>query len=163
MTSTTYSLTAKGPGGEASRSLTLNVFPAPPESTRPVAEVKVSLAERIAREVRDVYFDYDKNSLNGTARSTLEANATALRTILSEFPAETILIEGHCDERGSAEYNLGLGDRRAQATLEFLTGLGLPRERFRLVSFGKEKPQCTEENEECYRINRRTHFAVDVR
>ncbi len=162
-TSTTYILSAKGPGGEATRSLTLNVFTPAPEATRPAVVEKVTLAERLAREVRDAYFDYDQNSLNAEARSTLEANAAALRTILNEFPAETILIEGHCDERGSAEYNLGLGDRRAQASLEFLSGLGLSRERFRLVSFGKEKPQCTDENEACYRLNRRVHFSVDAR
>jgi peptidoglycan-associated lipoprotein len=70
-----------------------------------------------------------------------------------------IVIEGHCDERGSAEYNLGLGDRRSTNAKEFLVQLGIPADRVKLVSYGKERPQCTESQEECWQKNRRVHFA----
>ena len=78
---------------------------------------------------------------------------------MTDFPNTTVIIEGHCDERGSAEYNLGLGDRRASAARDFLTRLGLPGDRLIKVSYGKERPQCTESNETCWQKNRRVHFA----
>lgn len=80
----------------------------------------------------------------------LRMDAMALNAILKDFPTATIVVEGHCDERGSAEYNLGLGDRLATATREFLQGIGVPADRFRVVSFGKERPQCIDSNEDCW-------------
>jgi len=82
-----------------------------------------------------------------------------LKAILSDFPGATIMVEGHCDERGSAEYNLGLGDRRASSAKEFLVSLGLPGDRLKTISYGKERPQCTEADETCYQKNRRVHFS----
>jgi peptidoglycan-associated lipoprotein len=79
---------------------------------------------------------------------------------MSDFPSAVITIEGHCDERGSAEYNLGLGDRRANAAKEFLVGLGVSESQLRTVSYGKERPQCTESNEDCWQRNRRAHFSA---
>ena len=70
-----------------------------------------------------------------------------------------VIIEGHCDERGSAEYNLGLGDRRATSAKEFLSQVGLPADRLKTISYGKERPGCTESNEACWAKNRRVHFA----
>ncbi len=85
-------------------------------------------------------------------------NAEALKAILRDFPSAVIQIEGHCDERGSAEYNLGLGDRRGTSAMEFLIQVGVAADRLRVISYGKEKPQCTEGTEECYQKNRRAHF-----
>ncbi len=104
-------------------------------------------------------FDYDKSDIREDARNVLTRNADALKSGLVNYPGQAVLIEGHCDERGSAEYNLGLGDRRAAAAKEFLVQLGVPADRLKTVSYGKEKPQCTEANESCWQRNRRAHFA----
>jgi peptidoglycan-associated lipoprotein len=158
--STTYTLTATGPGGSNTATATVNVS-APPPPPPPVQEAaKVSLPERIASEVLDAYFDYDKTDVRSDARDVLSRDGAALKSILSDFPNASIVIEGHCDERGSAEYNLGLGDRRASAAKEFLQGLGVPADRLKTISYGKERPQCTEQNESCWQKNRRVHFAA---
>jgi peptidoglycan-associated lipoprotein len=88
----------------------------------------------------------------------LQRNAEGIKAILNEFPSAVISLEGHCDERGSAEYNLGLGDRRATSVREFLSQIGIPAERLKTISYGKEKPFCMEANEDCYGKNRRVHF-----
>jgi peptidoglycan-associated lipoprotein len=153
----TYTLQAKGPGGEASATTSIRVetahLPAPP-LLRPAA----TLSERLEREVEDAFFDYDKSALREDALGTLTRNASALKSILTEIPAGVIVIEGHCDERGSAEYNLGLGDRRATSAREYLGQLGVPAERLTIVSYGKEQPQCHESIESCWQRNRRVHF-----
>jgi peptidoglycan-associated lipoprotein len=117
------------------------------------------MVDRINSELQDAYFDYDKSDIRGDARDVLTQDASALKAILSDFPTATIMVEGHCDERGSAEYNLGLGDRRATSAKEFLESLGVPADRLRSISYGKERPACTEANEACYQKNRRAHFA----
>jgi peptidoglycan-associated lipoprotein len=113
----------------------------------------------MAKEVSDVFFDYDKSEVREDARAALQRDADALKAILNDFPSAVISIEGHCDERGSAEYNLGLGDRRATSVKEFLTQIGVPADRLKTISYGKEKPFCTESNEDCWQKNRRAHFA----
>lgn len=158
--STTYTLTATGPGGSSTALATVNVSappppPPPPTESRPSA----SLEQRLAGDVQDVFFDYDKNDIRADARDTLTRDAAAIKGILADFPSATIVIEGHCDERGSAEYNLGLGDRRAAAAKDFLVGLGIPADKLKTISYGKERPQCTEADESCYQRNRRAHFA----
>jgi peptidoglycan-associated lipoprotein len=155
---TTYTLSAKGPGGTDSRSATVTVTvpPAPPPPPKP--KPQVTIGERLSREVQDAFFDYDKSDLRDDARITLTRNADALKAILRDFSGATIVIEGHCDERGSAEYNLGLGDRRAATAKDFLVQLGVPADRLRTISFGKERPQCTDSNEECWQRNRRAHL-----
>lgn len=157
--STTYTLTATGPGGSITGSATVNVSAPPPPP--PIAETapKVSIDQRIASDVQDAYFDYDKTDLRSDARDVLSRNAAALKSILTDFANASIVIEGHCDERGSAEYNLGLGDQRASAAKEFLLGLGISADRLKTISYGKERPQCTEQNESCWQKNRRAHFA----
>ncbi len=157
---TTYTLTAKGPGGSASRSATVNVTVPPPPPPPPPKPVVRSLSERLASEVQDAYFDYDKSDIREDARATLSRNADALRAIFRDFPDAVVTIEGHCDERGSSEYNLGLGDRRAASAKEFLVQLGIPSDRLRTISYGKERPQCLESNEECWQKNRRVHFSA---
>lgn len=111
-------------------------------------------------EVQDAFFDYDISTIRDDARAILSKNADALRSILNDFPGIPVVIEGHCDERGSAEYNLGLGDRRATAARDFLTQLGIASDRIKVVSYGKDRPQCSEATEVCWQKNRRVHFAA---
>ncbi len=160
-TSTTYELVANGPGGTAAASASVNVMaPPPPIAPPPPPVATKSLQNRVETEVADIYFDYDQTGIRDDAGATLAKDAEALHAILADFPAAVITLEGHCDERGSAEYNLGLGDRRAAAAREFIEALGLPAERLKTVSFGKERPQCTEASEECRQKNRRVHFSA---
>jgi peptidoglycan-associated lipoprotein len=155
---TTYTITVKGPGGTASANATVTVrVPPPPPPPPPPPKV---FSEELARRVQDAYFDYDKSDIRDDARATLTANADALKAMFQEFPNARVVIEGHCDERGSAEYNLGLGDRRANAAKEFLVQLGVAADRLSVISYGKERPQCTESNESCWQRNRRVHFVA---
>jgi peptidoglycan-associated lipoprotein len=154
---TTYRLTAKGDGGDAISAATVNVTTAPPPPP-PAPAPKDTLSERIAKQVQDIFFDYDKMEVREDARATLQRNADAIKAIFNDFPSAVLSLEGHCDERGSAEYNLGLGDRRATSAREFLTQIGIPAERLKTISYGKEKPFCTETTEDCYQKNRRVHF-----
>ena len=159
--STTYTLTATGPGGTVTSSATVNVSaPPPPPPPPPAPAPQVTFDQRLASDVQDAYFDYDKTDIRSDARDALSQDATALKSILTDFPNASIVIEGHCDERGSAEYNLGLGDRRASAAKEFLQGLGVPADRLKTISYGKERPQCTEQDESCWQKNRRVHFSA---
>ena len=155
---TIFRLLASGPGGEASAIAALEVNLPPPPPPPPVAPPP-TISERLANEVHDVYFDFDRSNIRTDANDTLTDNAVALKSIMADFPTTTVILEGHCDERGSAEYNLGLGDRRAAAVKSFLSGLGLHTDRLLVISYGKERPQCTESNEECWQKNRRVHFA----
>jgi peptidoglycan-associated lipoprotein len=111
-------------------------------------------------QLEDVFFPYDHFDLAPDASAALRHDAELLRTILHDFPGLQITVEGHCDDRGSAEYNLGLGDRRATRAVASLSQLGLPAANFAPVSYGKERPQCTESNERCWSQNRRAHFVV---
>ena len=156
--STTYTLTAAGPGGNTTRSTTVTVTaptppPPPPPAPRPTIE------QRLETDVRDAFFDYDKSDIRADARDALTRDASALKSILADFPNATIVVEGHCDERGSAEYNLGLGDRRDSSAKEFLVQLGVPTDKLKTISYGKERPQCTESSEACWQKNRRVHFS----
>ena len=109
--------------------------------------------------MQDAFFDYDKSDIRSDARDALTQDAAALKTILADFPNASIMVEGNCDERGSAEYNVGLGDRRSTSAKDFLVGLGVPGDRLKTISYGKERPVCTESNEECWQKNRRVHFS----
>ena len=104
----------------------------------------------------DVFFEYDKADLRDDARARLSSNADWLRS----HPEFEVTIEGHCDERGTNEYNLALGNRRAAAALAYLKTLGVAEDRFETISFGKEKPLCTEGNEKCWSQNRRAEFKL---
>ena len=158
--STTYTLTATGPGGAQTASATVSVVtPPPPPPPPPPAAPQATMEQRIHSDVQDAFFDYDKSDVRGDARDALTRDAGALKAILADFPTAVIMLEGHCDERGSAEYNLGLGDRRSTSAKEFLESLGVPADRLRTISYGKERPQCTEADEACYQKNRRVHFA----
>jgi peptidoglycan-associated lipoprotein len=149
--STTYTITANGPGGtaNATASVTVNV-PPPPVQKAPEPD----LNELFMREVRDAYFDFNKADIRPDAREAITKTADFLRN----YPQIRVTIEGHCDERGSTEYNLALGDRRASAVKQYLVSLGISADRISTVSFGKEKPFCNEHNEACWQQNRRGHF-----
>jgi peptidoglycan-associated lipoprotein len=156
--STTYTLTASGPGGNTTSSVTVAVTTPPPAAVPPPPAPRSTIEQRLLSDVQDVYFDYDKSDVRTDARDVLTRNATAIKAILADFPGAVIIVEGHCDERGSAEYNLGLGDQRAGSAKEFLVQLGVPADRLRPISYGKERPQCTSADEGCYQRNRRAHF-----
>jgi peptidoglycan-associated lipoprotein len=155
---TTYRLVASGPAGNANATATVNVtVPTgpPPQPPPPVTSLTSALDSVI-----DAYFDYDSSDIREDARNALSRDSDAIKKILQDFPSARLVVEGHCDERGSAEYNLGLGDRRATAAKEFLMQLGVPADRLTTISYGKERPQCTESNEACWQKNRRAHFAA---
>ena len=118
------------------------------------------MSQRISTDLQDAYFNYDRSDIDDRARETLARDAAALKSILADFPNASVVIEGHCDERGSAEYNLGLGDRRSTAAKDFLVQFGLPAEKLKTISYGKEQQQCTESNESCWQRNRRAHFSA---
>ena len=161
--STTYTLTATGPGGSVTSSATVSVStppPPPPPPPQPAqAPSRGTPEQRVSSDVQDAFYDYDKSDIREDARDALTRDAAALKSILADFPSATIVIEGHCDERGSAEYNIGLGDRRASSAKDFLVQLGVPADRLKPISEGKERPQCTESNESCWQKNRRVHFS----
>ena len=158
---TTYTLTASGPGGDITATATVTVTaPAPPPANTPRPGSSATFETRVENELHDALFDYDSNNISDAARAILTANADSLKKIFADFPRATIIVEGHCDERGSAEYNLGLGDRRSSAARDFLTNLGVPADRLKTVSYGKERPACNEASEACYQKNRRAHFSA---
>jgi peptidoglycan-associated lipoprotein len=150
--STTYNLMAKGPGGEAEATARVTVTTPPPVAKA----VSPSLQDLFARQVKDVFFDYNKYAV----RSSDQAAAEATAQFLKDHPDAKIMIEGHCDERGSEEYNLALGDNRANATRDFLTAQGISKDRIKTISYGKEKPFCSADNDQCWQENRRAHFVL---
>jgi peptidoglycan-associated lipoprotein len=159
--STTYHLTAAGPNGTVSATATVNVTgpsapPAPPSGPKGPG----TFSEAVNTMLSDAFFDYDSNGIRADARDALNKDADALKKIFADFPNTSVIVEGHCDERGSAEYNLGLGDQRASSAKQFLVDLGVPADRLKTVSYGKERPQCSEATEDCYQRNRRAHFAA---
>ena len=113
-----------------------------------------STIRKLQSKIKDIYFDFDKYDLNDKAKIILKQVAD----LLIDKKKIKVIIEGHCDERGTREYNLGLGERRANSAREYLISLGIPSKRVEIVSYGKEKPQCTEKTDECWAKNRRAHF-----
>jgi len=149
--STTYHLTAKGPGGtqDATARVTVNA-PPPPAPPPPSATEE----EMFAQNVKDVYFDYDSSTVRADQQTALQGDIAFLK----QHPNIAFTIEGHCDERGSTEYNLALGDSRASAVKNALMQGGVNASSVKTISYGKEKPFCTESNESCWQQNRRGHF-----
>ena len=140
----------------------------PPPAPQPADELapqlneydrlKVMASDEIDRMglLKDVRFDYDRADIREADRPLLAENAE----VLKKFDFIRVTIEGHCDERGTVEYNLALGERRARAASDYLVSLGVGAERLKTVSYGKEVPVCQQSNEECWSRNRRDHFAV---
>jgi peptidoglycan-associated lipoprotein len=156
---TTYHLTATNAGGTSEADATITVSSPPPAAAAPAAPA-ATIQDILANQVQDIHFDYDKSEVRSQDQSILQADATALKQIFSMDSSFVVTVEGHCDERGSAEYNLALGDRRAAATKEALVALGVPGDKLKTVSYGKERPLCTEATEDCYARNRRAHFSA---
>jgi peptidoglycan-associated lipoprotein len=152
--STTYHLVAKGDGGtaEATARVTVNGPPAVvvPNST-------MSEEEQFKSNVQDVFFDYDTYDIRGDAQATLSRDAS----YLVSHPDVKIVLGGYCDERGSNEYNLALGQNRADAAKAALVTAGVAANRIRTVSYGKEKPFCSESTEACWQQNRRGGFTLE--
>jgi peptidoglycan-associated lipoprotein len=149
--STTYTITASGPGGSADSSARVTVSAPPPP---PPQQETIDYDKLFLQEVKDAYFDFNKADIRADARDALAKTADFLR----RYPQIKVTIEGHCDERGSTEYNLVLGDRRAAAAKNYLVQLGISADRLTTTSLGKERPFCTESNEECWQRNRVGHF-----
>lgn len=119
------------------------------DTASPYAEAKEGM-------FADILFDYDKYNVKESYKSEMQA----LSAWMMKNSSAKVSIEGHCDERGTNEYNLALGDRRAKSVKDYLLSLGLPASRIETISFGEEKPVCKEQNEECWSKNRRAHFVI---
>jgi peptidoglycan-associated lipoprotein len=152
--STTYHLVARGEGGSADASARVTVN-APPAVVVPANTM--SAEEEFRANVQDAFFDYDTYDIRSDAQATLARDAA----FLANHPQVKVVIGGYCDERGSNEYNLALGQNRADAAKNALVAAGVAAGRIRVVSYGKEKPFCSESTEECWQQNRRAGFTLD--
>jgi len=158
--SVTYTATAIGPGGRAQDTarITVNVPPPPPEAPPPPPPRRdPSMSELFDGNIQTIYFDYDKAEIRPDQMSRLQGNAAWLK----QNPNVRFTIEGNCDERGSQEYNLALGDHRSNVVKEFLVQQGIASSRINIISFGEERPTCREETEACMQRNRRADFKMN--
>ncbi|HEX8810868.1 MAG TPA: peptidoglycan-associated lipoprotein Pal, partial [Terracidiphilus sp.] len=149
--STTYTLTAKGAGGTQQATARVTVTQPPPP---PAPAAGPSEEQLFAQNIKDIYFEYDKSDIRSDQQSSLQADIA----FLAAHPSIHFIVEGHCDKRGSTEYNLALGDSRAGSVQSALTQGGVSSSNIKTISYGKEKPFCTESNEACWQQNRRAHF-----
>jgi peptidoglycan-associated lipoprotein len=152
--SMTYHLVAKGSGGTQEATTRLTVTQPPPPPPPPAAAPSPSDEDLFGQNVKDIYFDYDKSDIRADQQASIQADAQ----FLNQHPNISFTIEGHCDDRGSTEYNLALGDQRAGAVKNALTSAGVNASRVKTISYGKEKPFCLEDNEACWQQNRRGHL-----
>ena len=130
-----------------------------PAPRYPNAATRARIDELLAR-IEDAYFDYNQHTLRPDAINALQADSTELRDILKDFPDYKLTIQGNCDERGSAEYNLALGDARAKAAKDYLVQVGIPGDQLSIISYGKDRPVCQEHDEACWQKNRRIHIVA---
>jgi len=128
-----------------------------PTSRMPDAATRARIQDLLNR-IQDAYFDYDKHNLRPDAETALRSDAQTLSEILRQYPDFKLTVEGHCDERGSEEYNMALGDARAKQTKEYLATMGLSGDQLRTISYGKEHPVCNDHDEDCWQKNRRAHL-----
>ena len=156
---TMYTLTAKGAGGEAdaTTSVTVMVHSA---SNMPDQATKDQI-QALLNRIQDAYFDYNRHNIRPDAEKALEADAKTLGEILRQYPDYKLTVQGYCDERGSAEYNMALGDKRAEQAKDYLASLGVPASQLKTVSFGKEKQLCSDHDEACWQRNRRAHITQE--
>jgi peptidoglycan-associated lipoprotein len=156
--STTYTLTATGPGGTQSATARVTVTLPPPPPPPPPPPVMISEEEQFDKNVKDAYFDYNKWNLRPDAESALTADGSFLK----DHQSVKFTIEGKCDDRGSEEYNLGLGDKRATAAKNFLVNAGVSADRISTISYGKDRPVSgcdqSSKSEDCWQQNRVDHF-----
>jgi peptidoglycan-associated lipoprotein len=153
-TSTDYHLVARGDGGTADATAHVTVASPPAVS---VPSNTMSAEEEFKANVQDIFFDYDSYDVRTDAQATLSRDSA----YLNSHPNIRIVIGGYCDERGSDEYNLALGENRANSAKQALVTAGIAANRIRVISYGKEKPFCTESTEECWQQNRRAGFTMD--
>ena len=132
--------------------------PAAPSTAAPSTTPPAPSEFTANANLKDVFFDFDKYDIRPSDAKILDTNATWLKS-----NNNLVLIEGHCDERGTNEYNLALGERRAKATMNYLVAQGVQANRITIISYGKERPTCTEHSEACWAQNRRAHFLVKAR
>ena len=123
----------------------------------PVAAAGPTDQELFERNVKDIFFDYDRYDIRPADAETLKVDAD----FLAAHPSYKFVVSGHCDERGSEDYNMALGSSRADGVRDHLVKLGIAGDRIKTISYGKEKPFCTEHNEQCWQQNRRAHFSLD--
>jgi len=133
--------------------------PSPPRPATMTAQERETLNQRLAR-LSDALFDYDKANIRTDALTALDGDVSVVKGILSNYPAQKLIVEGGADERGSAEYNLVLGDKRARAAEQFLVTMGIPDSQLTVVSYGKERPVCEDHDESCWQKNRRAHITA---
>ncbi|HTS50464.1 MAG TPA: OmpA family protein [Bryobacteraceae bacterium] len=126
-------------------------------SRMPDAATRARIQDLLNR-IQDAYFDYDKHTIRPDAQSALKTDAQTLGDIIRQYPDFKLKVEGYCDERGSEEYNIALGDARAKQAKDFLASMGVPGEQLTVISYGKDKPVCTEHDEDCWQKNRRAHI-----
>ncbi|MFZ0956195.1 MAG: peptidoglycan-associated lipoprotein Pal [Candidatus Sulfotelmatobacter sp.] len=150
--STTYHLTAKGSGGSQEATARLTVMQAPP--TPPPTAASPTDEDLFSQSIQDVYFDYDKSDIRADQQAAVQSDVQ----FLNQHAAINFTVEGHCDERGSTEYNLALGDKRATSVKDALVAAGVGASRIKTISYGKEKPFCSEHTEACWQQNRRGHL-----
>ena len=151
-TSRTYTLVAKGSGGTSQASARITVRPAVTTGS----SSEPSDGDLFAKNVNDVFFDFDDSKIRSDEAAVTDKDAS----FLSQHSNINVLIEGHCDDRGSEIYNLALGESRASSVREALIRKGVDPSRIKTVSYGKEKPFCDQENEQCWQQNRRDHFVL---
>jgi peptidoglycan-associated lipoprotein len=152
--STTFTITVTGPGGSSEASARVDVTQPAPVAEQPA--VAPDINELFEQNVKDAFFDFNKSDVRADAREALTKDAEFLRS----YPEVKISLEGHCDERGSTEYNLGLGARRSEAAKNYLITLGIGADRLTSMSWGKEHLFCGEHTEDCWQQNRRAHFVM---
>jgi len=132
----------------------------PSRPRMPDAATRARIQDLLNR-IQDAYFDYDKHDIRPDAQKTLVEDSHTLAEILKDYADYKLTVEGYCDERGSEEYNLALGDARAKQAKEYLVSLGIPANQLKTVSYGKNKPVCTDQNEGCWQKNRRAHITQE--
>ena len=161
----TTAASAPAPTGSPTPSAAPSTTPSPSMTPSPVAPSTASPTSppapsefRATDNLKDVFFDFDKYDIRPTDAKTLDTNAAWLKS-----NDNLVLVEGHCDERGTNEYNLALGERRAKAAMNYLVAQGVQASRITIISYGKERPTCTEHSESCWAQNRRAHFLVKAR
>jgi peptidoglycan-associated lipoprotein len=152
---TSYHLVAQGDGGSADATATVTVNTAAPPTPGP-SESNID-ENAFEQSVKPIFYDYDSYDVRPDAQSTIQADAA----FLNQHPNLKVVVGGYCDDRGSTEYNLALGENRANAAKQALVTAGVSPDRLRTVSYGKEKQFCTDQNEACWQQNRRAQFTLD--
>ena len=149
--STTFTLEAKGPGGTKDASARVTVNPRTVSATPSPTDVDL-----FSKNVKDVFFDYEKSNIRPDEVPTAQGDASFLQL----HPKIKILVEGHCDDRGSDEYNIALGASRAESVKQSLLQQGISADRIKTISYGREKPFCAQDNEQCWQQNRVGHLVI---